>query len=68
MTRDLPVDARISFIVRVMRRDRGPMTGVVEHVGTGEKHRFAGVTEMGRIIERIVAGEPPASRRQEDEP
>ena len=64
MDRDLPVGGRISFIVRVVRRDRGPMRGVVEHVGTGEKHRFAGVTEMGRIIERIAAAES-SSRRQE---
>ena len=61
MAPDLPVDARVSFIVRIVRRDRGPMTGVVEHVGTGEKHRFAGVTEMGQIIERIVAAEPDES-------
>jgi hypothetical protein len=68
MDRHLPVDPRISLIVRIERRERGPMTGVVEHVGTGEKHRFAGVTEMGRIIEQIVAGEPPAGRRQEGRP
>jgi len=66
MTRDLPVDARISFIVRVVRRDRGPMTGVVEHVGTGVMLRFAGATEMGRIIEKIVGGVPHGRRRREE--
>jgi hypothetical protein len=61
MTRDLPVDARISFIVRV---EPGRLRGVVERVDTGEKHRFASLAEAGRIIERIVAAEPRARRRQ----
>jgi hypothetical protein len=65
MDRDLPVDTPISFIVRIVRRERGPMTGIVEHVGSGAKRRFAGVSEMGRIIEQIVAGEPRESRREE---
>jgi hypothetical protein len=57
MDRDLPVDGRISFIVRVARGERARLTGVVERVGTGEKHRFASVAEVSRIIERIVAAE-----------
>jgi len=65
MDTDPPVAARISFIVRVVPRDRGPLTGVVERIGTGEKHRFESAAEMGRIIERIVGDErtdAPAGR------
>ena len=57
MDRDLPVDGRISFIVRVERGERARLTGVVECVGTGEKHRFGSAAEVSRIIERIVAAE-----------
>lgn len=57
MDTDPPVAARISFIVRIVPRERGPLTGVVERIGTGAKHRFESVAEMGRIIEQIVADE-----------
>jgi len=63
MTRELPVDARISFIVRVARGTRARLTGVVERIDTGEKHRFASATEVSRIIERIVAAERDERRR-----
>jgi len=65
MNRDLPVESRISFIVRVAHGARARLTGIVERVGTGEKHRFTNVTQMGRIIEQIVAAEAPGRRRQE---
>lgn len=53
------VAERVSFIVRIVLHGRGEPTGIVERVGTAEKHRFEGIAEMGRIIERSVAEHGP---------
>jgi hypothetical protein len=47
----------VTFVVRVAPDEAGRLTGVVERVRTGEKHRFEGEAAIGRIIARIVASE-----------
>jgi hypothetical protein len=44
-----------SFIVRLSVRDgAGRLSGIVERVRTGEKERFEGVEDIGRVIARMV--------------
>jgi hypothetical protein len=48
----------ISFIVRLDAVGRGEtdwLTGVVERVRTGEKHRFQGAQALGTLIARLAA-------------
>jgi hypothetical protein len=47
----------VTFVVRVAPDDTGRLTGIVERVRTGEKHRFEGEAAIGQIIARIVASE-----------
>ena len=47
----------VSFVVRVAADGTGRLTGIVERVRTGEKHRFEGEVAIGRIIARLVAEE-----------
>ena len=49
--------AFMTFIVRVWPERPERLTGVVERVRTGEKHRFDGAEDMRQIIERIVRAE-----------
>ena len=54
-TKRLQIDR--SFIVRVSRDCTGRLSGVVERVQTGEKHRFAGPTRLGHLIARMLTAE-----------
>jgi hypothetical protein len=45
----------VSFVVRVVITPAGDLAGVVERVRTGERHRFAGASELGRLIESLSA-------------
>ena len=47
-------DEYVSFVVRLVRRDGGQVTGVVERVRTGEKVRFEGVEAVCRVIARMI--------------
>jgi hypothetical protein len=49
----------VSFVVRAAADGAGRLTGIVERVRTGEKHRFEGEAAIGRIIARLVAEEGP---------
>lgn len=51
--------AVLTFIVRVTAHDAGQLAGTVERVRTGERHRFQSAEELGAIVTRIAAGEPP---------
>lgn len=45
----------MTFIIRVSV-EAGRVTGIVERVRTGEKERFGGVDDLGRIITRMITG------------
>ena len=47
----------MSFIVRVTRHDAGGLSGTVERVRTGEKHRFRGVEALSGVIAQMAAKE-----------
>jgi hypothetical protein len=51
-----------SFIVRVSRDDAGQLSGTVERVKTGEKHRFQDPETVGRLIARMVAAEEEVTK------
>lgn len=42
-----------------MVEEAGQLTGVVERVRTGEKHRFHDVEALGAVIRRMVRGDDP---------
>jgi hypothetical protein len=52
----------VSFIVRITVIDAGRMTGTVERVSSGERHRFQGADALARIIAHAV----DAERREPD--
>jgi hypothetical protein len=52
----------VTFIVRTSRDSGGRVRGVVERVRTGEKERFSGVRDLGRLIERMLTTEGGAKR------
>jgi hypothetical protein len=52
-----------TFIVRVFRDDTGRLAGIVERVRTGERARFRTAGGIGRLVERMVQGDPPAETR-----
>ena len=43
-----------TFIVRVTSADAGQLSGTVERVRTGEKHRFSGLEGLGALIAGMV--------------
>jgi hypothetical protein len=47
----------IAFVVRVIERDGGTLTGTVERVRTGEKRHFPGIESVSRLIEEMTRGE-----------
>jgi hypothetical protein len=51
---------RVSFVVRVSFEPGGQLTGVVERVATGAKQAFTGVSAVGAVIARMLAGTPAA--------
>jgi hypothetical protein len=57
-----PERAPLTFVVRVASDDAGRLSGVVERVRTGEKHRFDGDEAIGRIIARVVTEERRRAR------
>ena len=56
---------RASFIVRVVSDASGEKTGVIERVKTGTKESFHGVTEIGLVIDRMLAREETAGPERE---
>jgi hypothetical protein len=55
-----PTDTLIAFVVRVHWTGADEVTGVVERVRTGEKHRFHAVAEVGPLIaEMLREGDKP---------
>jgi hypothetical protein len=58
-----------TFIVRVFRDDTGRLAGIVERVRTGERARFRTAGAIGRLVTRMVQGDPPPEgRRKRPEP
>jgi hypothetical protein len=61
-----------SFVVRVSRQDTSGLTGTVERVRTGERHRFQDAAALVRLIEALVeqerAAEASASEEHGDAP
>jgi len=51
----------ITFVVRARVGDRGHVSGIVERVKTGEKHRFHGVEAIGPLIAEMVRPDTPSS-------
>jgi hypothetical protein len=45
----------VIFVVRVVATPAGGLAGVIERVRTGQRHRFAGMSELGRLIESLTA-------------
>jgi len=50
-----PARGSLTFIVRISPSRDGRLTGVVERVRTGEKHRFEGLDGLGAVLARAVA-------------
>jgi len=44
-----------TLIVRVVPTPAGRLAGTVERVRTGERHRFQGMAELARLIERLTS-------------
>ena len=44
----------VTFVVRAARGPDGRLTGIVERVRNGEKHRFQDQGAIGLLIERMV--------------
>ena len=51
----------ITFVVRARVGDRGHVSGIVERVKTGEKHRFHGAEAIGPLIAEMVRQEGTSS-------
>jgi hypothetical protein len=49
------VPRTVSFVLRVIHRPDGTLTGVVERVGTGRKERFGSAEEIGAVVARMLA-------------
>ena len=57
----------MTFVLRIT--EAGPhVTGVVERVRTGEKHRFVGIDAVGPLIARLMAQEFAAAAGQPRQP
>jgi hypothetical protein len=52
-----PMGSSVTFVVRVARDPDGRLAGVVERVGTGEKHRFEDSGAIGRLIQQMFDDE-----------
>lgn len=52
------------FVVRVFRTPAGDLTGVVQHVRTGEKVAFQKIEGIGEAMARMarLPGAPPSDR------
>ena len=53
--------ASMTFIVRVRPGEPGQVSGIVERLKTGEKHRFHGVEAIGPLIAEMVRQEGTSS-------
>ena len=51
----------MTFIVRVRPGEPGQVSGIVERLKTGEKHRFHGVEAIGPLIAEMVRPDTPSS-------
>ena len=48
------------FVVRVFRREGGDLTGVVQHVRTGEKVVFQAIESLGDVMAQMIR--PPGGQ------
>jgi hypothetical protein len=53
--------ASITFIVRVRPGEPGQVSGIVERVRTGEKHRFHRAEAIGPLIAEMVRQDTPSN-------
>ena len=58
------------FVVRVFRSIGGDLTGVVQHVRSGEKVTFQAIDTIGDVLARMVRppAEPPRPLKAVEEP
>ena len=56
--RDLGLEWRRfdTFVVKILRADDG-LSGLVQHVRTGERQRFEGLASLGEAIGRMSRGQ-----------
>lgn len=47
----------LTFILRLTTDGAGPVSGIVERVKTGEKHRFHGLDALAPLLAQLVAVE-----------
>jgi hypothetical protein len=57
----------VTFIVR-LSIEAGRVAGIVERVRTGEKERFRGADDIGRVITRMITGHAEATPESRTEP
>jgi hypothetical protein len=57
-----------TFVVRITDRGPGELTGTVERVRTGERHRFHGSDALGSLIVRLVGLDTPATDEEGRDP
>jgi len=55
-----PMPRMKTFVVRVSGHEPDELTGTVERVQTGEKHRFRGADALAGLIARLAAPEQVA--------
>ena len=65
-----PARASVAFVVRVNPGVAGDrVSGIVERVKTGEKHRFEGAEAVGPLIVRMLRHRPDlGAQRQGEDP
>ncbi len=62
------MEATVTFVVRVIVKERPGFSGTIERVRTGEKHRFRDLETLGRLIAQMAQptthepGQPPGDR------
>jgi hypothetical protein len=49
-----PVPPLTSLVVRIARSDTGALTGTVERVRTGDKHRFESAEDLLRVVTAMI--------------
>lgn len=61
LSRPAPYNRRVTFVVRVSADGPAGITGIVERVTTGEKHRFHGLEALAPLLAALIAVEAGAT-------
>jgi hypothetical protein len=59
-----PRTPHATFIVRVFRDDTGRLAGIIERVRISGRAWFRTAGGIGRLVTRMVQGDPPPESRQ----